>query len=74
MMNLQPMVGDIVSVGKYNPRTGKVIKVLEPRQIAPGLASPGGLVVDTPNQIFFVAPWEKVTIVPQVILTNAKEG
>ena len=65
MMHLQPKVGDTVSVGRHNPRQGKVIKVLEPRDIAGGLASPGGLVVDNPVSTFYVAPWEKVTIVLQ---------
>lgn len=50
-------VGDtvVVSWGRIE-RTGKVIKIRNPNH-----PSPGGLVVENADSIFFVAPWEHVT-------------
>lgn len=55
-----PTINDLVVVNPgRNQRSGRVTKVLEPK--AP---SPGGIVVENETHIFWVAPWEHVSVSP----------
>ncbi len=65
-----PAVGDQVAVGTRYPRIGHVTKVLAPKDLGPGLRSPGGFVVENDDSKFYVAPWERIMKTPETILTN----